>query len=320
LPFTKPSLAVKKVLSINKNMRGIMKKTILRLTLTALILSTATSAFASLKLETKSMKEIYTKVLEMGKKHGVTNVLAVFDIDNTLLAFKKNFGSDQWFTWQSKNCVGKKTLPENCVTTSFGQLLKIQGQIFALGPMIPTESKLPGYIKDLQSKGYKVIALTSRGHEFRNSTENELKSNGYNFSDSALGPKAGYAGKYKPYDYKNFSASGITAAEKKIAKLKDKAPRSVSYNYGVYMTAGQNKGIMLKNLLNKTNSNFKAIIFADDHIKHTIRMQAIFKDIVDLTTYRYGKIDAQVQAFKAGDKSSDYAEFKKLQKLIKSAF
>jgi hypothetical protein len=77
-----------------------------------------------------------------------------------------------------------------------------------------------------------------------------------------------------------------------------KKPRPVSYMNGVFMTAGLNKGIMLKTLLYKTKSKFKAIIFADDHIKHTKRMQQILGDDVDLTTYRYSKIDPQVEAFK----------------------
>jgi hypothetical protein len=87
------------------------------------------------------------------------------------------------------------------------------------------------------------------------------------------------------------------------------------------MTAGLNKGIMLKTLLNKTKSSFKAIVFADDHIKHTKRMHQIMGQVkgVELVTYRYSKIDSEVKAFNKSDKrrvNGDLVRFLKLKKDI----
>jgi hypothetical protein len=91
---------------------------------------------------------------------------------------------------------------------------------------------------------------------------------------------------------------------------------------GVFMTSGLNKGIMLKSLLAKTKTKFKAIIFADDHKKHTVRMQAILGDTkgIDLTTYRYGAIDKTVKAFHASKKKESKAAWKSLNKLNGSVF
>ncbi len=288
--------------------------------LLSLLLLSASNLFASEALESSSMKEIEAKVLAQGKKYGVKNVLAVFDIDNTVLAMPQNFGSDQWFGWQSANCMGKNPKPDFCATTDFGELLDIQGQIFSMSNMVPTEKSTASVLKNLQSKGFKVILLTSRGYSFRNSTERALKNNDMWFVDSAIGPKYGYAGNFKPYDLKNPKQNGLTKSD--IKKMGQKSPRSTSYMNGVYMTAGLNKGIMLKTLLHKTKSKFKAIIFADDHIKHTKRMQAIVgaDSKIDLTTYRYGKIDSMVKSFKEGDKKESIQAWNELKSATAKIF
>ena len=267
--------------------------------------------FANEALETDSVKSIEAKVLEKGKKYGVKNVLVVFDIDNTLLTMPQNFGSDQWWGWQSENCIGKKDLPDFCVTNDFGELLDVQGQIFAISNMKPSETATVSVVKNLQKKGYKFILLTSRGPDFRNATERSIKNNGMHFVNSAIGPKKGYAGTYTPYTLKGYKKFGLTKAD--MEKMGNKKARPVSYMNGVFMTSGLNKGVMLKTLLKKTNSKFKAIVFADDHIKHTKRMQAIMGPVADVTTYRYSKIDPVVKAFKESDKKDAIEAWAKLK-------
>lgn len=275
--------------------------------------------FAGEANSTNSVKEIEKKVLEMGKKYGVKNVLVVFDIDNTLMAMPQNFGSDQWFGWQSSNCMKKKA-PEYCVTNSFDDLLDVQGQIFSVSNMIPSEKETPSVVKNLQKKGYKFILLTSRGPVFRNATERALKMNGFRFNESAIGPKGGYPSTFTPYTIKGFKKYGLTKSD--MEKMGNKSPRPVSYMNGVFMTSGLNKGIMLKTILHKTNSKFKAIIFADDHEKHTKRMQQILGNTkgLDLTTYRYGAIDKTVKAFHAGDKKESIKAWNEFSKMKKSIF
>lgn len=135
-----------------------------------------------------------------------------------------------------------------------------------------------------------------------------------------LPPADGYPSTYIPYTLKNPKAYGLT--DRDIKKMGNKKARPVSYMNGVFMTAGLNKGIMLKTLLHKTNKKFKAIIFADDHKKHTTRMQAIMGGLkgVDLSTFRYSKIDPQVEAFHKGDKKEAIAAWKDLRKATTKAF
>lgn len=300
----------------------IKDKEILMNKLLLLSLLFSISTYAAEKLTTDSFPEMQKKIEKLGKKYGVKNVLVAFDIDNTLMALPQNFGSDQWFNWQSENCIGKKKAPDFCATTSFGELLDLQGKIFAVSNMVPTHDKTVDVVKDLQKKGYKVILLTSRGKEFRNATYRALKMNNMWFTKSAIGPKGGYPSHYKPYDLKNLKGSGITKEESIVAKLKK--PRSVSYQDGVFMGAGQHKGIMLKSLLHKTKSKFKAIVFADDHEKHTKRMHQIFgkKKGIELVTYRYSKIDPMVKNFneKQSAKNKAINHYKEFQAALNNIF
>lgn len=287
--------------------------------LSLVLLLSVFNLFASEALETNSIKEIEKKILTQGKKYGVKNVLAVFDIDNTVMAMSQNFGSDQWFGWQEENCMKKKA-PTFCTVTSFGDLLDLQGQIFAMSNMVPSEKSTPEVITSLQKKGYKVILLTSRGPNFRDATERALAKSGLRFKESAIGVKEGFASTYTPYTLKEFKKYGLTKSD--MDKMGNKSPRPVSYMNGIFMTSGLNKGIMLKTLLNKTKSNFKAIIFSDDHIKHTKRMQQILGSTkgLDLTTYRYGAIDKDVKAFHASDKKDVIEAWTNFKKLKSSVF
>lgn len=274
--------------------------------------------YADEALETNSFDTINKKIKQLNKKHGKENVLVVFDIDNTVLAMPNNFGSDQWFTWQNKECLNRKSGGKYCVTSSFPELLDLQGQIFATSDMQLTEPSVKTVIKELQKNNQSVILLTSRGPEFRNATMRSLEQQGLNFDKSAIA--GAIPGKFKPYNLDDLAKDGLTAEDVKIASLG--RPRSVSYMNGVSMNAGQNKGIMLKTLIHRSGQKFKAIVFADDHVRHTIRMQEIFgkRDPIEAVTYRYSKIDPIVEKFKASDKSEEHRSYEAFTWGKKQAF
>ena len=285
---------------------------------TLLIGFIAGASYADVALETNSFDEIHKYIKKLNKKHGRENVLVVLDIDNTVLTMPNNFGSDQWFGWQSSECLNRKVNGKYCITTSFPELLDLQGQIFATANMKLTEPSVKNFIKDLQNNKQHVILLTSRGPEFRDATLRSLDQHGLSFKNSAIpGAKPG---KFKPYNLDNPSQDGLTQKDVEIAKLRD--PRSVSYMDGVSMNAGQNKGIMLKTLIHRSGKKFKAIVFADDHKKHTIRMQEIFgkRDPIEVITFRYGKIDPIVEKFKASDKKDVHRAYEAFTWGKKQAF
>ena len=267
---------------------------------------------------TNTLKDVETKALELGKKLGAKNVLVVFDIDNTIMTMPQDLGSDQWFSWIYDDCIKGLNPGDHCIVKDMDELLDIQGQIFSLSNMLPTEHLTPSVIKNLQKQGHHVILLTSRGPEFRSVSERALHQNNMSFKESAIGD--GRSGNYLPYDVSKASLYGLSNYDITTAKLKGTG-RPVSYMNGVYMTAGQHKGAMLKLLLNQTKSRFKAIVFADDHSKHTTGMEAIFaKSKIELAAFRYGAIDENVKSFQQSKerKEAATAGLKKLRNVIRS--
>ena len=103
-----------------------MRKTLLSLIALSLI---SFNLFASEALTTDTFRDVSRKVLELNSKYGSKNVLVVFDIDNTVLAMKRDLGSDQWFEWQA-GMIFSETESFQKITSDFEELLKIQNFLY----------------------------------------------------------------------------------------------------------------------------------------------------------------------------------------------
>lgn len=268
-------------------------------------------------LETDSFAEVQREIELALQQNQWTRdeVLLVFDIDNTLLTTNQHFGGDAWFGWQESLLFDDTADKSLLVGESFGELLTVQGYLFALGKMSATESNLPQIIQELQQKGRSLL-LTSRGHEFRNSTEIALAQNGFQFDQShqMINASKGIAGKYLPYDLDNPSAYGLTSAD--LEQLKNRPARQVTYMEGLYMTAGQHKGVMLKTLLHRLGYQPKAIFFVDDHKKHTTNVGITYQNLEPMVyTFNYLGMDGKVKSFQESDKSLVHEKWQ----LLKSA-
>lgn len=237
------------------------------------------NAFAHEYLETATHMDVYGKARELSTRYRPEEVLIVFDIDNTLLKAKQVLGSDQWFEWQAEAI---KTAHSDAAFKTFDELLAVQADFFQLSSMALTEPATPNVVKALKGFGHNIVLLTSRGPNLRNVTERELQRNGLWFADKAVGPGLPYEYMEPPF------------------KLK------VSYMNGIFMTSGHHKGEALAYLIQKSGRRFKAVIFADDHERHTKRVYETFVNAngPEIITYRYGREDAAVQAFKTSPKSA----------------
>ena len=259
-------------------------------------------------LTTADFSRVNSIVRGFVSKHGSDQVLLVVDIDNTLLAMNQPLGSDQWFNWQDGLLRSSPDSPD-LVASNFEGLLEVQGTLFALSGMHAPEPDLPNLIREIQDWGVTTIVLTSRGPGFRDAAERELRRNGYRFDESRLHIRE-KRGLFIPFDPDQPSKHGLTAAI--VAILNDRLA-AVTYSNGIYMTAGQHKGYMLRTLLaravdDKPTPNvardFSAIVFVDDHVKHTERMQEAFENdaSIDLATVRYSREDGNVSNFKQSSK------------------
>jgi hypothetical protein len=106
----------------------------------------------------------------------------------------------------------------------------------------PSQADAAQQVRRMQNAGLKVIVMTSRGPGCRMQTLRELSRNDFSFQASAWPPQSGYPEPFLP-------AGGV---------------HPVIYQDGVFLTAGQNKGLMLKALLEKTvDSNPTLIVMVD---------------------------------------------------------
>ncbi len=250
-------------------------------------------------------------------------ILLVVDIDNTLLAMNQDLGSDQWFSWQEGLLKNEPASP-HLVAPEFEGLLRVQGILFGLGGMHPPDPNLPKMIARIQSQGVATVVLTSRGPEFRNAAERELKNNGYRFDQPENRLEiVEKRGNFRPYDAAKPDEHGLSQQTMEI--LGD--PRDVSYANGIYMTAGQHKGFMLKTLLARAVSDekpdqkreFEAILFVDDHQKHTDRMHAAFQsDALSLVTFHYMQEDGNVANFDRSSKQHVIRDWNRLNEFIQT--
>ena len=261
-----------------------------------------TFTYASGYKETSDFADATDAVIEYAEEHGAEHTLMVVDIDNTLLAMNQPLGSDQWFEWQEYLLENEPDSPY-LVAKNFSELLDVQGLLFAAGTMRPPQSNQPKLFNKIQDLGVPTLILTSRGDQYRASTERELIGNGYEPARNAIEAEGLSLEPYAPYDMKNLQASGLNEAEAKLFGLKDN-PRLVSYGKGIFMSAGQHKGAMLLTVLEKAKVKPKAVVFVDDHGRHVNRVyDALSRRGIESTVFHYHKEDDNVKRFRYSDKS-----------------
>ncbi len=272
--------------------------------LLALVPLTSSVVFAqTTEMPTDDFSAAPARVMEFAEEYGADRVLFVSDIDNTALVMNQDLGSDQWFNWQS-GLLNSDRQAQQLAADSFPGLLEAQALLFSLSDMHPPQCSQPAAVTALQVRKIATMAHTSRGPDVRDVTLRELNDSSYNFAGHTIDPQAGFAGNYLPYNVDNIEDSGLTRAEA-LAWLgkngKISPPREVSFNEGVYMTAGQHKGAMLRMLLHKSgNSNrFKAIVFIDDTPKNIKAVREAFENVEGITvaTFLYTHEDENVRLF-----------------------
>lgn len=238
---------------------------------------------ADLDKESADLTDIRRDVIKLADRVGKDNVLMVFDIDNTLMAMEQGLGSDQWYDWQ-------KRLSENdlCNPANVGNRFAVQGAVYFVSAMRNTQADGPEQVRSIQSLGVPVIALTSRGMEYQLQTFRELRRNGYDFSQSSIGPHGGYD---KPF---------LPVTDGRLSLYED----------GVFLTAGQHKGQMLLTLLEKTGTPMPdVIVMADDKQKNLDDMKETFSALkVPVRAWRYSGEDENVENFDAQEAATQWKE------------
>jgi len=137
--------------------------------------------------------------------------------------------------------------------------------------MRPTQADAAQQIRRMQEKGLKVMVLTSRESGCLNQTLQELNRNGFGFEASAWPPQNGYSEAFIP----------------------DGAVRPVTYQDGVFFAAGQDKGLMLKTLLEKSGEPYPTLILISDQRQQNLNavMKAFSFTPTRVHAWRYTRED-----------------------------
>lgn len=209
-------------------------------------------------------------VLEKLQQYGAEQVLVVLDIDNTILASDTDLGSDFWYQWQTDKLEIKprpdQKLDRECL---FEEAISL---LYELGTMSLTDSLLPKYIQSWQNNGVTVFALTSRNPQCRPATERDLEY----------------------YDI-DLSLTSLRSADGQEVPYHSPADSNLSYENGIFMTTGANKGNKLADIIKRSGRSFKAIIMVDDTWKNIANVKANTSNYGagELILFYYTKINTE---------------------------
>lgn len=235
--------------------------------------------------ETSDLRMVADSALQAARAIGPERVLVVFDIDNTLLAMEQDLGSDQWFYWQKDLAVD-----DPCSAMLVSDRIEVQGALFHASAMRLTQPDAAQQVRRLQDAGLRVIALTSRSPDFRLQTFRELRRNGISFWPSALPPQRGFPEPFVPTGGTRYS----------------------HYEDGVFLTAGQHKGDMLKALLEKTDNDQPAVIVLTDDKDYSLQqmMETFAGSGTRVHAWRYSREDDRVAEFDSGGAAGQWDQLR----------
>lgn len=254
-------------------------------------------AFSGGDLEKKSYSEIGAVIQEVRGNYKAGELLVAFDLDNTLLKTNQDLAGEHWFDWQ-RSLLPKERMPAHSIAVAkdLPDLLAKQSLLLSVSKMAPTDPAAVDLVRELQGQGITTMIITSRGSGEVGYTQRELRKNGFDFSKTPLPPRIDFAGFYQPLDPAHPREVGLTPAE--LQKFNLTKPRPVGYFYGVLYVEGQHKGGILRTLLKKTGSSFKAMVYVDNLSKHMAGMrEAMTPTEIDLTTIHYTGMQQSLTQF-----------------------
>lgn len=269
-------------------------------------------------LTTQNFSDVVLLAKNINQNISSKDVLIVFDLDNTLIKFAFDFGSEHWFMWQKELITnGAKDLP--AVTNSVENLLTVQSWIYQQFPMEAVDYLQVPWIREMQMSGAAIIALTSRSFSTLEPTLREIERNNIYFSKSSQLGLSNNRLIYFPYDHLHPEQSGLSSQD--ISDFKLGPANYVTFDQGVYLTQGQNKGIMLKTLLYKMQRKFKAIIFIDDRLTHIETMKKMANNISEkVYSIHFNKSELWTKPFFDGGKEKEQGEWCKFSEWLNLSY
>lgn len=196
--------------------------------------------------------------------NGTRRTLLVLDIDDTLLTSQGFFGSDKWYEWQ-KHLPASDPAKVPC-------LFDVISLNYEAATQQPTQPDGPALINALP--GDKLM-LTSRNLLYRGGTLRTLNDAGYALPTPLAGQTEGRSWRWR--------------------KAPNARETEVGYDQGIFMTAGQDKGLILLNLFGRLQLRYDRVVLVDDGDANIKNMQAALRDAgIDYHGLHYTRVDKTV--------------------------
>ena len=211
------------------------------------------------------------------------DILFVTDIDNVIMTYDTDVGTDQWNNWQFDMIVKYN---KTAITNSFTDFIDILSKIYTYKQHKLCENNIPQIISNIRNMGINTMALTSRGIPLIADTISELIYHNIYFNNSFI---------------------------------MDVVIDNAKFIDNIYFTSGKNKGYMLSLLLSRNIMTLpKKIFFVDDHPKHVHSVVNVFNNTqIDITGFIYNHELIRVVDFHNSSKIHAINEWFDIQKILK---
>lgn len=211
--------------------------------------------------EVQSLDAIHAALAESGARR----TLLVLDIDDTLLTSPVFFGSDRWYEWQKSLAAGDP----GKVPCRFDVIaLNYEAGTQQVTEEADVRERLNGLTVDR-------LILTARSPGYRAGTLRELRAARYALPPMLAGAGDGLLMSWRP--------------------APSAAPVSLSYQDGVMMVAGQDKGRTLLALLDRLGQRYDRVVLADDGRHNIDHMQAALREAgIDYHGLWYRRVDKRI--------------------------
>ena len=216
-----------------------------------------------------SIATVLDRVMAAANSRGPSNVLVVFDIDDTLMTMPQALGGVAWWDWQDGM--------SKAAASYYGKLdaapADAQGILYELSAMKPVEGEATvNAVAAMQRAGIAVYALTSRSPDYRDATLRELRNNGIAFGTAPeCGPPLCTARGRISYTHLKTTLDALYTPERLGALgFKTSNTSDIAIESGVVLSAGRPKGVVLRALLASMPMR-PTIVFAIDDTEKNVR-------------------------------------------------
>jgi len=245
-----------------------MIKSIRMLSLVFSILIIATQTFAnSTIISAADFNHIKKLILQSKHPH---HLLLALDDDDTLTMMPcpapthcQYLGGPSWYKWQSHLPATSKQR----IWKTYPQLLDIANLLYTMTAMTIDDPAIPSTLKTADKLGVSTMVVTDRGYRMVHATENQFKKDNifHLIEKNTI---------ETPTDHTSFPGFYFPK------KWDKKSVRRVTYEHGTLYVAGQNKGEIIKQFLQKTNQSHRIheIIFVDDTMKNVEDVANAYKN------------------------------------------